>query len=175
MSAQLVLSKLCNLNPDANGNPITTQTTQTTTMTGTPGQGQAFNSFAFPSGFNTMQPGMTFMNGGMMPNPGMVTTTSQVFDATSGMPIGAPSSVVTTATGQIVNGNTGLPMTTGAMTMNPATGMQMNTMGATNGFQGTGVGFGQVQPMNNQFSGQFQPMTNQNSMFTGMSTAGRTA
>ena len=147
-------------------------------MSGTQGQGQAFNSFAFPTGISStsfnMQPGMTSMNNGMMMNPGMVTTTSQMFDATSGMPIGAPSSVITTSTGQLVNANTGLPVNTNSMTMNPATGMQMNTMGGTNGFQGTGVGFGQVQPMMNQFSGQFQPTTNQNSMFTGLSTAGRT-
>lgn len=78
------------------------------------------------------------MNNGMLTNPGMFATTStQFFDAASGMPIGTPANVITTATGQIVDGNTGQPVIANTVQMNPS-GMQMSSTAGNIGFQGTG-------------------------------------
>ena len=72
-------------------------------------------------------------NSGMFP-----TASSQVFDASSGMPIGTASSVFTTTSGQVLDPRTGMPvMSTGTMTTGPS-GMIMssgntNQMFPTNG------------------------------------------
>lgn len=137
---------------DANGNPISTVPVtgqQQTTTTSSQGQGPAFNSFLFPAtpqtsastSFN-LQPGSTVMT-----NNGMFTSATRFFDASSGMPIGTPSSVMMSSSGQLIDGSTGLPVTTattmqmnpGGMQMNSA-GMQMNPAGmqmSSSGFQGT--------------------------------------